>query len=59
MRLTFCCCCGEREADLHYYRIAPDDYDEAPTDVITLCFDCSMKLYGKQKKVRRKKGTAA
>ena len=51
MRLTFCCCCGEREADLHYYRIVDND-DDAPCNVITLCWSCHLKLHGKPKKAR-------
>ena len=53
MRLTFCAACGERETDLHHYRIVNND-DEAPTNIITLCWTCHLKLYGKQKKARGK-----
>ena len=50
MRLTFCVACGAREDLQHYYLVplAEGGSDE-PTNQITLCFWCHVKLRDRQK----------
>ena len=50
MRLSFCVACNEKEDLQHHHLVtkAEGGRDE-PTNLITLCFFCHLKLHGRQK----------
>jgi 5-methylcytosine-specific restriction endonuclease McrA len=52
MKLTFCVACNEREELQHHHLIprAEGGSDE-PSNLITLCFGCYVKLRGRPKRL--------
>ena len=48
MRFPICVACGERE-DLRHHDLVTGEEGHAsePTDLITLCFGCHLKLHGR------------
>jgi len=58
MRLSFCAACGAQEDLQHHHIISLSDGGiDDPTNQITLCFSCHLKLRGRPKpKVRARLG---
>ena len=55
MKLTFCTACNEKENLQHHHLVdRAEGGSDDPTNLITLCFSCPLKLFGRQKATRHK-----